>query len=79
MMVSKTETVKILVANGNYKKALQIAKNFRLGIDIQDSSKLKLAYENLVHKAFYKQIGIDTEKAINEGINILIALYGQDE
>ena len=79
MIVNKTETVKILVANGNYKKALHIAKNFRLGIDIKDSSKLKLAYECLTHKAFYKQIGIDTKKAITEGINILIALYGQDE
>jgi hypothetical protein len=29
------------------------------------------AYESIVHPAFYKQIGIDTEQAIEDGIAIL--------
>ena len=79
MMISKSDTVRELVANGNYKKALHIVKEFRIGIDTEDINKLKLAYESMVHEGFYKQIGTDTAAAISEGIKILKALYGQGE
>ena len=78
-MVSKSDKVRELVANGSYKKALFIAKEFRIGIDIEDINKLKLAYESMVHTAFYEQIGTDTEAAVREGTQILINLYGQRE
>ena len=79
MMISKSDTVRELVANGNYKKALHIVKEFRIGIDTEASNKLKLAYESMVHKAFYEQIGTDTTAAISEGVQILRTLYGQGE
>ena len=79
MVVSKSDVVRELVANGNYKKALHIVKEFRIGIDTEDSTKLKLAYESMVHKAFYEQIGTDTARAVDEGIQILKTLYGQGE
>ena len=79
MIVSKSDVVRELVANGNYKKALHIVKEFRIGIDTEASNKLKLAYEALVHKAFYEQIGTDTTAAITEGVQILKTLYGQAE
>jgi hypothetical protein len=79
MITSRSDIVRELIVNGDYKKALHIAKGFRLGIDIEDISKIKLAYECLVHKGFYEQIGTDTTTAITEGIQILISLYGQGE
>ena len=77
MNLSKSDTVRGLVADGEYKKALNIAKGFQLGITKEDSSKMKLAYECLVYPVFYKQIGTDTETAILEGVQILVDLYGK--
>ena len=65
MIASRSDTVRELIINGNYKKALHIAKGFRLGIDIKDISKIKLAYECMLHKGFYEQIGTDTTAAID--------------
>jgi len=79
MPISKSDTVRGLVANGDYKKALHMVKEFQIGIATEDSNKLKLAYESMVHKAFYEQIGTDTTAAISEGIEILITLYGKSE
>ena len=77
MMVSKSDIVRGLVASGDYKKALSIVKGFRFGIAKEDLSKMKLAYECLVHTGFYEQLGTDTVTAIAEGIQVLNALYGQ--
>ena len=77
-MVTASDKVRGLVAEGNYKKALRMVKTFRLGIGKDKLEKVKLAYESMVHKAFYEQLGTDTEIAINEGIEVLKGLYGQD-
>ena len=79
MMVNKTDTVRRLIVNRDYKRALSLAKVFRLGITKEASSKMALAYECIVHTKFYNQIGIDTAKAITEGIQILQSLYGPSE
>jgi hypothetical protein len=76
-MVSKSDTVRELVAAGEYKRALRLSKDFRLGIGAEDTSKLRLAYESMVHTAFYQELGINTAAAITEGIQVLQALYGQ--
>ena len=44
-MEKKTDTVRRLTADGDFKGALRIAKDFRLGITKQESSAMKLAYE----------------------------------
>ena len=75
-MISKSDMVRELVENGNYKKALRVAKGFRLGITAGDLCRLALAYECLTHKAFYEQLGTDTDTAISEGIQVLKDLYG---
>jgi len=75
-VISKSDTVRGLVASGEYKKALGVVKGFRLGIAKDDINKMRLAYECLVYPSFYKQLGTDTETAVNEGIQILIDLYG---
>ena len=78
-MVTASDKVRGLIAEGNYKKALGIVKGFRLGIDKEDLNKIKLAYESMTYKGFYEQLGTDTEAAITEGIEVLKALYGQAE
>ena len=76
-MITKSDTVRGLVVSGEYKKALSIAKGFRLGIAKEDLNKMRLAYECLVHTEFYEQLGTDTATAITEGIKLLQKLYGK--
>lgn len=78
MWVSSSDTVRQLVSNGEYKKALRIVKGFRLGITREDSGKMKLAYECMTHPGFYEQLGTDPETAIAEGIRILKSLYAKE-
>ena len=71
----KSDTVRRLVAAGEYKAALRIAKDFRLGISKEQRSLMARAYECMVHPAFYTSIGIDLSQAIQEGISVVTALY----
>ena len=41
----KSDTVRRLTRSGEYKKALRIAKGFRLGITREQSDKMGIAYE----------------------------------
>ena len=75
-MTTKSNAVRELIVSGNYKKALSIVKGFRIGIGKEDLSKMALAYECLVHMVFYEQLGINTTRAIAEGIQVLNNLYG---
>ena len=79
MMDNKSDRVRRMILNGDYKKALHIVKEFRLGIAQDDLNKIKLAYECWVHTGFYEQLGTDTATAIVEGVQVLKALYGQGE
>lgn len=72
----KSDIVRRLVAGGQYKEALRIAKGFRLGISEEDSDDMKRAYECIVHPAFYQQIGFDPEKVAQKGVEIIRRLYG---
>ena len=78
-MDKKSDIVRKLVADGDYKKALSIVKGFRLGISKEDSRQMIRAYECMVNPTFYQQIGKDTDFEIKEGIRILIGLYGPKE
>ena len=71
--------VRQLVTDGEFKKALSIVKGFRLGITREQTDKMRLAYECMIHPRLYEQIGKDTTRAITEGIQILKALYGENE
>lgn len=76
-MVKKTDVVRDLVGKREYRKALSIAKDFRLGITPEQSSTMKRAYECMVHERFYLSIGTDTKKAVRDGIEVLEGLYGR--
>ena len=77
--VTKTDTVKALVSEGQYKKALNIAKTFRLGIDKDDIDAMALAYECMVRPEFYYQLRYDTEAVVKHGVSVLKRLYGSGE
>ena len=76
-MEKKTDIVRRLTADGDFKGALRIAKDFRLGITKQESNAMKLAYECMAHGEFYRQLGYNLAEKIAEGTNVLMGLYGK--
>lgn len=78
-MERKSDKVRRLVADGDFKGALRIAKDFRLGITKEQPSTMARAYECMVHGRFYKQLGYDLDEKIAEGVKILVGLYGRSE
>lgn len=78
-MERKSDKVRRLVSGGDFKEALRIAKDFRLGITKEQSSAMTLAYECMVHGRFYQQLGYDLKQKIAEGLAVLTGLYGRSE
>lgn len=76
-MKRKSDTVRELVAEGNYKKALSIAKGFKIGFTKEEQSTMTRAHECMVHPGFYRQLGIDEEQAIADGIELIKKVYGE--
>lgn len=76
-MEKKSDIVRDLVGREEYRKALAIAKDFRLGITPEQSDKMTRAYECMVHERFYLSINTDTQAAVREGIEVLRNLYGR--
>jgi len=72
--MKKTEQVKQFFAEGDFKKALRIAKNFRIGITEQQSMDMQMAYECMLYPDFYRQLGKDIEKVKSVGISTLRSL-----
>lgn len=75
-MVTKTDIVKGLVKQKNYRKALAIAKKFTIGITKEDRDAMVRAHECMTSPRFYVQLGVDTEQAIGNGVEVLERLYG---
>lgn len=75
-LVRKTDIVREAVAAGEWKKALRIAKNFRINVNPEQRKIMGRAYECMVHENFYRQIGTDIAKAIKEGREVVELLYG---
>lgn len=75
-MKKKSDMVKELVAAGEYKKALGIAKGFKLGFTKEEQATMTRAHECMTHPGFYRQLGIDEDKAIADGIEIVKRVYG---
>lgn len=75
-MERKSDAVRRLVAAGDYRKALSIAKDFRLGISREEQDALRVAYECMVWPDFYRQVGRDVGYEINAGVMVLDKLYG---
>lgn len=70
-MIKKSDTVREAVQKQDWKKALQIAKDFHIGVTQDQRSKMARAYECIVHPDFYQQIGVDIPEAIEQGKEIV--------
>ena len=66
-MIKKSDIVREAVQEQDWKKALQIAKDFHIGVTQEQRSKMARAYECIVHPDFYQQIGVDIPEAIEQG------------
>lgn len=75
-MERKSDMVRRLVSLGDYKAALRIAKDFRLGISKSQSDDMKRGYECIVHPEFYRSIGYDIDSTVAQGVATLKLLYG---
>ena len=79
MLEKKSDKVRRLVAAGEYKAALSIAKDFRLGIEAEDRNAMKRGYECMVTSpAFYRSIGFDVDGCVKKGIEVLVRIYGPE-
>lgn len=76
MPEKKSDVVRQLMAVGDYRKALSIAKDFRLGMSREEHDALRLAYECMVWPDFYRQVGRDVGYEIRAGVMVLDKLYG---
>lgn len=70
-MIKKSDIVREAVREQDWKKALQIAKDFHIGVTQEQRSKMARAYECIVHPDFYQQIGVDIPEAIEQGKEIV--------
>jgi hypothetical protein len=72
--MTKLEQVKQAYATGNYKDALRIAAKFpQLG---DERKAITLANECFSNPRFYKQVGVNIDQAIADGVKTLGAKYG---
>ena len=76
-MKKKTEIVKEAIKAGDFKKALKLAKDFRINVTKEQREAMARAYECIVHPEFYRQIGIDIAKSVESGTKTLVLLYGE--
>ena len=74
----KSDVVRRLVRERDYRSALRIVKGFRLGIGKDDLDAMRLAYECMVNPGFYRQLGRDPAAEIKRGIGVLVRLYGSE-
>ena len=74
----KSDIVRRLVREQDYRSALRIVKGFRLGISRDDLDAMRLAYECMVNPGFYRQLGRDPAAEIKRGIGVLVRLYGSE-
>ena len=74
-MESKSDKVRRLVAAGQFKDALRIAKGFRLGITKEDSTAMQRGYECLVHPDFYKGLGYNPAQVAQRGVETVSRLF----
>ena len=72
----KSDMVRRLVSEGNYKAALRLASNFRIGITPEDHEAMKRGYEAMSYPDFFISIGIDPIEASKMAVQTVKRLYG---
>jgi len=77
MLVKKTDIVREAVAAGQWKKALSIAKGFRMGITKEQSDAMIRGFECMTNPRFYASLGMDIDSIVAKGVETVQQLYGQ--
>lgn len=77
MEMKKSDMVRQYVAQAQYKEALRIAKDFRLGITKRQADTMKRGYECMVHGRFYESLGYNLNDEIRKGVDMVKKLYGE--
>lgn len=72
----KSDRVRRLIREGDYKAAFRIAKDFRLGISKEQSDNMIRGYECMTNPRFYVSIGVDIARTVEKGLETLLSLYG---
>ena len=75
-MERKSDTVRRLVAEGDFKGALKIAKGFRLGITNEQHDDMTRAFECMTSPRFYQSIGYNIDQTVRKGVATVTSLYG---
>lgn len=76
VMETKTNKAISLLQCGDFKAALTIFSTFRIGFTKEEQRTLKIASESLSgNSSFYRQLGIDTDKAIEKSKSIITSKY----
>ena len=75
-MERKSDKVRRLVAEGDLKAALRIAKDFKLGISKEDSDDMRRGYECMTNPRFYLSLGMDVQNLAAKAEDIVKRLYG---
>lgn len=76
MKERKSDAVRRLVAAGDYKAALRIAKDFKLGISKEDSDDMRRGFEAMTNPRFYISLGMDVQNLAAKAEGIVKRLYG---
>lgn len=70
-VITKTEKAIAFLKAGDFKSALKIAKDFRIGVSKKQTNDMQMAYECMVYPDFYRQLGKDIEQVKANGITVL--------
>ncbi len=75
-LVKQSDIVREAVKAGEWKKALRIAKDFKINVTKAQRDAMSRAYECMIHPEFYRQIGTDIPRTIAKGKEVVSCLYG---
>lgn len=66
-----TETVRRLLNDGRETEALRLTRGFRLGLTLDERSRLERGRECLTHPGFYRALGHDPTACVEDAIGVL--------
>lgn len=77
MVTTKISQLKAFLDEGNHRKAIRLAASFW---DLADSSKaIQQAASALTSPDMYRQMGMDPDALVAEGIRVIKERYGWDD
>lgn len=75
-MQTKSDKVREMLKDGQFKEALAIVKTFKLGLSKQQRELLSRAHESQWNPAFYIKLGHNPEALFNQATELMLQIYG---